>query len=91
MGGELQVPTGLSVLEVIIAILVSFTGLIAALMKVIQAVRNKWIEDNRNTEAVRANTSAVQELSRTVAAQSAQLSRQDDRLERIELHLKLGR
>lgn len=81
----------LSILEVVITILVSFTGLIIAIAQSVKAIRNRWIEDSRNTEAVKANTDAVKELSRTVAGQSAQLANVDGRLERVELHLKLGR
>lgn len=80
-------PSGLSILEVVITIAVSFTGLVIAIGQIVKAIKVRWIEDSRNTEAIKANTDAVKELSRTVSGQAAQISEVCDRLERVEIQL----
>lgn len=76
--------TQLNIAFLIIGTLASFIGVLVAAIKLLGMVKARWVDDQRYTDAVKANTTAVQQLTQAVNTISSRLDQQENRLTALE-------
>jgi hypothetical protein len=71
-------------LAVIFGILASFSAFMGFSVQAVKGLRKRWLEDSRNTEAITANTKAIERVTTAIGGLSGQVTGLTRRMEKAE-------